>query len=573
MWKTALPLVGGILVTLPTASFSAEIVRLVDPDKYELQVVGLSIERRGTVKIEAVGLRPPWNDQMTVTAWLLDGETREPVWAMKRRDTKRVKGSRLLRRVEADVTVDPGKYELYFYSGSNGDNFVINVSGFSDIWNWRRGERDWEDDLDECFVSVSSDDLSASDVTRFEVTGGHDDALIRFTKLGDSRSETQGFEITSPTKLRIYCLTEHPRGSDSPADYGWIVNAETHDVVWRPSKRDTKPAGGGDKNRLFNEDVAFEPGRYILRYGTDDSHSYEEFNAVPPYDPVNWGITVLPGAGFGSSDFRPFEANRPEDAIITLAQVGNSEFKEQAFRLSKPGSVHLVAIGEYDTGGREFADYAWISRVGSSEPVWEMTRQNTMPGGGDEKNRLFDGEVRLDAGDYELFYTTDDSHAFDDWNAGAPIDPEGWGVTLYATSSIGKGDVKLISRAEERESGDIVVKITRVGDDERRRERFSLSQATDLQIHALGEGVGGDMVDYAYIIDDETGRTAWEMEYRDTRHAGGARKNRVFDGVVHLRAGKYELVYESDGSHSFDGWNERRPRDPMNWGVTITRAR
>jgi len=575
MWKAALTLVGGILVTVPAASNAAEIIRLADPDQYELQAAGLRFERRGTITIEAVGLRPPWNDQLAVTAWLLDSSTRKPVWTMKRRDTKRVKGSRLLREADASFEIEAGEYELYFYSGTNSGEVTINLSGIGDIWDWRNRDRDsWDDEIDKCYVSLASNDLSASDVGRFDVTGGFDDALIRMTKLGDSASGSQGFEITRATNLHIYCFTEHPRGSGSPADYGWITNAETHDVVWRPSKRDTRHAGGGDKNRLFNEDVAFEPGRYILRYGTDDSHSYEEFNVPPPYDPLNWGIVVRPGEGFRSSDFSTFEALRPEDVIIALTKVEDSEYREQPFRLKKSGRVHLVALGEYDTSGHEFADYAWISKPGVSEPVWEMTRRNTVPGGGDEKNRLFDGEVELEAGEYELFYTTDDSHAFGEWNAGAPIDPESWGVTMYATSSVGGNDVELIDERDDRGGqGNVIAKIVRVGDDARRRERFTLDRDTDVEIYAIGEGVSGDMIDYAYILDEETGRTAWEMEYRDTRHAGGARKNRVFEGTVHLRAGQYELVYETDGSHSFDGWNERRPRDPASWGVVVKRAK
>jgi hypothetical protein len=80
------------------------------------------------------------------------------------------------------------------------------------------------------------------------------------------------------------------------------------------------------------------------------------------------------------------------------------------------------------------------------------------------------------------------------------------------------------------------------------------------------------MYDYPYIMDDETGHVVWEMKYEQTRHAGGAKKNRLFDGEIRLPSGKYEVIYTSDDSHSFDGWNDARPRDPMNWGVTIRRA-
>ena len=49
-------------------------------------------------------------------------------------------------------------------------------------------------------------------------------------------------------------------------------------------------------------------------------------------------------------------------------------------------------------------------------------------------------------------------------------------------------------------------------------------------IYALGEGIGGDMVDYGWIERCEERRRVWEMTYRATEHAGGAKKNRRFDG-------------------------------------------
>ena len=60
------------------------------------------------------------------------------------------------------------------------------------------------------------------------------------------------------------------------------------------------------------------------------------------------------------------------------------------------------------------------------------------------------------------------------------------------------------------------------------------------------------------------------MTYRKTDRAGGARKNRLFDDEIYLKAGTYQVIYESDDSHSFEEWNSRPPDDPFNWGITIT---
>jgi len=55
-------------------------------------------------------------------------------------------------------------------------------------------------------------------------------------------------------------------------------------------------------------------------------------------------------------------------------------------------------------------------------------------------------------------------------------------------------------------------------------------------------------------------------------HAGGADKNRMVKTEIALEPGEYEVIYESDGSHSFSHWNDSPPKDPLNWGVTVSMA-
>jgi hypothetical protein len=77
------------------------------------------------------------------------------------------------------------------------------------------------------------------------------------------------------------------------------------------------------------------------------------------------------------------------------------------------------------------------------------------------------------------------------------------------------------------------------------------------------------MYDYGWIEEAKTGKTVWEMTYHMTEHAGGAEKNRQYNGTMMLMAGEYVLRYKSDDSHSFEGWNEDPPSDPFNWGITV----
>ena len=77
------------------------------------------------------------------------------------------------------------------------------------------------------------------------------------------------------------------------------------------------------------------------------------------------------------------------------------------------------------------------------------------------------------------------------------------------------------------------------------------------------------MADYAWIEDTKTGNVVWEMTYRTTTHAGGAKTNRLFDRSVLLEKGEYELHYQTDDSHAFGSWNDDPPEDRTHWGVTI----
>lgn len=576
MSRKGLALVMGALVFGATAPAGAgELLRLDDPISYEIQAVGFELTRDAEITVEGLGARPgSWSD-MIVYGWILDTRSREPVWEMTRRTTDRERGTHTLRRANEKVDLDAGTYELYFYSGEAWSGSY----SYSDGWRgWVRGwwhddDDDWrdlEDEIDQCYIAIASDALSASDIRQFEVTGGFDDALIRFNKVGDSERLQQGFELSRPSTVHLYSLIEYPRGDHGAADYAWIVREEDRDVVWRADKRNTRRAGGGDKNRVYNDDVDLEAGRYVLHYGTDDSHSYEEFNTAPPNDPLNWGVTMSPGPGFDRSAFSLFTPAGRGEPVISFTRAGDYDFFEQPFRLAKSGDVHIYALGEMGYSDRDFADYAWIADARGGI-TWEMTYRNTMAAGGAEKNRMFDDRVSLEAGEYVLYYVTDDSHSWDDWNSATPFDPEAWGVQLFATSGVAKSDIQLLDVQELTESGDQLVRMVRVGDHERRRQRFTLDSDTRVHIYCLGEGTGGEMYDYGYIIDDDTGRTVWEMRYRRTRHAGGARKNRMYDGEITLDAGTYIAFYETDGSHSFEDWNARRPRDSMNWGLTISK--
>jgi hypothetical protein len=69
-------------------------------------------------------------------------------------------------------------------------------------------------------------------------------------------------------------------------------------------------------------------------------------------------------------------------------------------------------------------------------------------------------------------------------------------------------------------------------------------------------------------IEDEKGNVVWKMTNLQTRHAGGALKNRKIDTAVFLKKGNYKLKYITDESHSWDSWDAEPPNLPF-YGIEI----
>ena len=560
---------------LGSSVLGVTVAEIKDLRSGDLESVGFTLKKGADIDIDVVGIKAPNSRSMLAYAWIIDSETREMVWELESRRTKRFKKNSLLRKKSAVEYLKAGSYELYYsvrkrehwgWNSFNGD-FLYELSNLFDDDDDRRLRKR---DVRECYVKLTSIELQAADIERFEIDGGLAGALIKHTQLGDSEFIKTGFELSKGGKLRIYSLIEQPGRNEVPVDHAWIINMETRQRVWEIDKWDADYAGGSEKNQLFNDEIELEKGKYVLYVVTDNSHSYEEFNASPPYDPINWGVTILPGQGFDKASFSIIDVPGRGDAVIELTRARNDDFHEQSFKLESKTKLHIYAIGEMSSSHREFADYGSIVDAATGETVWEMTYRNTEHAGGASKNRMFDDLITLPAGTYTAYYLTDGSHAYRNWNSSAPFEPDHYGLSIYAADKT--SSIKLVSERELADNTNILARITRVGNSERRRVRFSLDKKTRVNIYALGEGMSGEMYDYAYIIDLESGRDVWEMRYRRSDHAGGADKNRMVRDDIKLGPGEYEVVYESDGSHSFGRWNASPPRDQMNWGVTISMA-
>jgi hypothetical protein len=554
------------------------LVALDDIRSDEILMVGFELPQDAEVTVEALGLRMGSGNKLAAYGWILDHETREPVWVMERRhrDRDRSRGERVV--VEEPLNLKAGKYELYmaavssWYSGDWDGDYNSMGEIFDDLGKvfGKKSSRHLDRELRNCYINVLSDELTRHQVKTFEVTGKMDDALLQFNAMGDDEYIKQGFKLSRDGTIRVYALVEIP--SKTSVDRAWIVRAENLERVWETTYRNTDVAGGGKKNRVANDELELEAGEYILFFATDDSHSWEYYNTQPPFDPVNWGVALLPGPGMDKRTFSTFDAPERGDALVELTRARDDDYLEQAFKLSRESELYVRCFGEYSDWSDEFVDYGVIQNIATGELVFEMTGRNTAHAGGAEKNRGFEGSVTLPAGRYLAYYVTDGSHSYRDWNASAPYEPESWGLTIYPGQNYRKGALEKLSERALTDDGKLLARLVRLRDDERRQARFTIENPTRVHIFALGEGSDGDMYDYGWIEDRKTGLPVWEMTWRKTRHAGGAEKNRVFTGEITLDPGEYEVYFITDGSHSFNDWNSSKPRNPSQWGITVSVA-
>jgi hypothetical protein len=538
------------------------------------------------VRVSAVGAEPwpdilrprddeHWQDDEQTTwpaaAWIIDARTHAVVWDLRAADTRRESNG--LRRFADSVRLPAGTYEAHyaFYPASS-----FSFGGGLDLRKIARMARQAggggpyvENGLYKQFAltldgvghAATPDEIAAA---RSAFMG----SAVVSVEAKRNTANRRGFELTRPTDVEVYAVGELKR--DQPFDYGWILNADTRKRMWTMTYDNTEPAGGAAKNRMAHETLHLRPGRYVAYFVTDDSHAPDDWNAVPATDPESWGLTLRVADRLARAAVRPFEYQPvPEgQTIVSMIGIGDNAHRSTGFTLKRPMDVRIYALGE--SSGEEMVDYAWIVNAMDHKRIWSMRYEDTEAAGGSDKNRVFDGVLHLQPGSYFVYYKSDGSHSYDNWNTAPPAEERYWGVSVFpASGRLHRADVVPFGRTG-RGTGTPLAQLIRMGDDENARTPFQLVGRTRLRVYALGEGHDGAMVDYGWI-ENGSGDRVWEMKYDETDPAGGADKNRVFEGVITLPAGSYVLRYRSDGSHSHADWNDAPPDDPESWGISVFR--
>ena len=542
-------------------SFSQdELIHFDSFSRSEVQSQAFELDSEEEVTIEVIGPRMG-HYKSSSYVWILNLETREPVWYLDDAESER-ESNRRLRKYTDSFTLKKGVYKVYYATNRNNNFFNNGDFNFLDLFKSSTYSGEFRrSDLRKFELTLSTDgDLIKDDSKYLEKLGG--ERIVNMSKADRNVYERVQLNVKSSTDVYIYAIGEVTR--DGNYDSAWLKNLDTGDKVWELDRYESEYAGGGEKNRMFKNNLKLDKGTYLLTFITDDSHEYDDWNVIPPYDPEAWGISIYTEDA-DDIEITDYTATEEKNAIVNLTELGDNEYVTKGFTLEKDGKVRIYALGE---GYRsDMADYGWIVNTETRRKVWEMDYRDTDHAGGASKNRMVDEVIRLDKGSYKVYFVTDDSHSYADrFNASRPYDDEKWGITVYAAGGLDLDDVTQYKEAEEK---NVLVKLTRLRDDEYESEIIELDEDTEVRIYAIGEGFRHDMADYGWIKNVDTGRKVWRMDYEDTDHAGGARKNRVVDEVITLRKGTYKVYFKTDGSHSFRDWNERPPMDQENWGITV----
>lgn len=563
------------MLLLPLIAWSQKVeINRVYPQEIEAKGFTLSQDASVTVKGTAAVFTDDWRT-LVFYGWIINSDTREVVWHLF--DERGYRDRDREGTYEFDVNVDlkQGNYELYFTGGNgngsgwnNGRNFSASSIGdlVDAVFDSRKRSKYRDRYADDLYLSVESPGLKPASIDDL-IKGKLEGAVVSFNRVREDEDLEKGFTLTAETSLDIYAVGEGRKREIF--DYVWIHNAANRERVFEMNYRNTEFAGGADKNLSLNETIKLPAGSYIVSYVTDGSHSYGEWNALPPDDPEFWGVTIWPSTDADGRNVTDFVKPKTATPLVDLTQVRDDELVSEGLKVTSEIEVRVLCLGEA-SGNDNFADYGWIINAATREKVWEMDSWDAEHAGGADKNRMQQDRVTLAPGEYIVYYVTDDSHSYRDWNAARPHEDDLWGISVWATSD---ADVSKVSTFEPRgyKSENVISEITMVGNDEYIKKTFELDQDTKVRVIGLGEGTDNDMHDFGYIKNMDTGKIVWEMRYRNSDYAGGARKNREFNETITLEKGNYRIVYESDGSHSYRRWNAGAPRDPERWGISIVK--
>lgn len=143
-------------------------------------------------------------------------------------------------------------------------------------------------------------------------------ALAKLTEVGDYQNLKKEFNLQKPTEVMMVNVGEG-LSTVGMVDFGWLQNSKG-DTIWTAKDYlESFYLSGSRKNRIRVGILNLKKGSYVLRYISDDSHSYGKWNAPPPVDSTLWGIQVFDLTGSNINNVKGMLSRSENNLLINNA--------------------------------------------------------------------------------------------------------------------------------------------------------------------------------------------------------------------------------------------------------------
>ena len=301
--------------------------------------------------------------------------------------------------------------------------------------------------------------------------------------------------------------------------------------------------------------------------------------------------------------------SQQSNALVEIRNLEPQDFRSGAFVLEAPQTLRIEAVaaeprhernrwekyfnGErYDDDRNTWPAAGWIIDARTREVVWDVRTAETSR----DRNglRRFSGDVRLPAGTYVAYFASyvatstsingdlnvsnisaaiRDMHARRDRRIrynGPYVDDGSYRELALVIRGAGR---RATGREEDDArqvfAGSAIAQLLPDSAGQTMRYGFVLERATEVEVVGSGEIGRDDEWDYGWIINADTRRRVWTMDFMHSDPAGGAFNNRRQQGTLTLPAGRYVAYYVTDDSHDPVWWNSMPPLDPGLYGLTL----
>ena len=529
----------------------------------------------GRIRVEAAGsTESEGGSLLAAYPWIVRRDDRAVVWQL---DPAAGERERTLVRTLDTLSLPAGAYDLY-YSTYGATPESRDGAGFLRLKpHWTNEKANW-------MVA-----LSPVDSIGIEMTSGYTPVALHGDALWNSRTVDVGGQ-SSMIFITSADSAVNLQATAGICEYGCddvrIERVEGGESIWTLTEENTSMAGGAFINRTFDGIIPLEPGIYRLVAEDGYRHGYDNWSANPPADPETWGVRLIRTSGIMAFD--PWSDRQP---LVSMLGAGDDVLMRTIIQVDRPTRVYVDAMGELMSEGSKY-DYAWIQSADDRSRIWEQEYDTSQPAGGDDSNRRSTEFLKLEPGRYSVYFQSDGSHAYGSFNRSEPDHPERWGVAVFlvdaptdspsarvveaAADAHGDPTINQVVSGDEPLApmppiaGELLYGATSVRNDSNQQGGFELSRATRIRIVAVGEMTRSGRYDYGWI-EAEGGDVVWEQSMSNTRRAGGDDRNRLYDDVITLPAGRYVAHFQTDFSHAFGDFDSGAPSDPGAWGMRIVR--